>query len=173
MTPDLRARFEALGVHVDGSLLASYPHHQWDLAVSMAVREFYPGMSVPEGYHQLGCDFVAGFQQTLIGKAVAQVARLIGVERTMLQMPQTQRLGNNYIDATAERVSPGHIRIRFELEPELAAQVHPPPDRGAEEFPRGVYLEVLRVLGARNPSVVASVRNFDKLAVDFDVRWTP
>jgi uncharacterized protein (TIGR02265 family) len=173
LTPEVRARLSELGFELDRRLRPSYPQSSWDAAVALAVRTFHPDLPLPQAYHRLGREFVLGFERTLVGATVVQVGKLLGVERTMLQMPRHQRLGNNYIHATASKVGPGHIVIHFELEPACVGKVAPPPDPGAEEFPRGVYAAALELLGARDGKVEVEVIEFDQLCVDFHVHWTP
>ena len=173
LTPAVSAQLGELGFQLDRRLRPSYPQQSWDAAIALAVRAFHPDLPLPQAYHRLGRDFVLGFEKTRLGATVVQVGKLLGVERTMLQMPRHQKLGNNYIHATSRKVGPGHIVIHFELEPSCVGKVTPPPDHGAEEFPRGVYAAALELLGARDGRVEVLVLDFEQISVDFDVRWSP
>ena len=92
-------RLVALGVRVENGVAAAYPRDTWILMLAIAVEELAPDLSAPEAYRLLGQRLVEGVGETTLGKALVQLARLVGPSRTLGRFNRNVRASDNFTEA--------------------------------------------------------------------------
>lgn len=102
--PPLEERLKALGIDLKGKP-KSVPHAQWVQALHLAATELFEG-TVDQRFRQLGNAVMLRHEDTVMGKAVITVMRLMGPKRVLGRINTTLRSGNNYIQATLAPTGP-------------------------------------------------------------------
>ena len=97
LTPAIQGRLKALGIDVNARA-RSVPHEQWKKAIHLAASELFEG-SPDERFRQLGRTVMLRHDETVMGKAVIAVMKLMGPRRVLGRLNSTLRSGNNYIQA--------------------------------------------------------------------------
>ncbi|MGV3621243.1 MAG: DUF2378 family protein [Archangium sp.] len=126
--------------------LPAYPVEQMQKGIGFLQRELFADMPLEKSEDLLGALSFRGFAQTLIGKAIVQMMRLIGPERTMPRMSKNLKAGTTFMEITSRKLAPG----RFELQVSDVG--------GLPNFYRGMFAEGLTLTRAKNLAVsIASV----------------
>jgi uncharacterized protein (TIGR02265 family) len=141
MTPRLKERLKAEGLDLDAPLAPAYPRRVFSRCCQAAVEELYPGLPRQEGLHRLGRDLVDGYTRTAIGRALAKLLGVFGIERALGQLTRVFRSGDNYTESRMTRVG------------ERRAEVWVSQVNGQAEFTVGALERGLELVGARGLSV--------------------
>lgn len=112
-----------------------------DRALAYLQRELFPEMRKEQSEELLGALSFRGFTETLIGKAIMQMMRLIGPERTMPRMSKNLAAGTSFMVITSKKLAPGD----FEL--------HVSDVAGIPHFYKGMFAEGLAYTRAKNLKV--------------------
>ncbi len=112
ITPKLKADIKKVGIDLD-KLAPASPVEQVYAACKLTMPALYPGMSESEAFHQLGVSSMRGYTETLLGKALIQILKLIGVRRSLLRMHTSMRSGNNYLETSSVVVAGNCIELTF------------------------------------------------------------
>lgn len=171
VTPRLRERLASLGLDLSRPLHAAYTFDTWLQCLDATAAELHPELERSEGIAQLGLAFLRGFQATLIGKAVFQMSRLIGVERTLLRMDRNARTTNNLYRNTSELISPGHVRLSSFLDDGFVGRV-PLTSWAPAHFQAGIVRGIVEELTGHTPSTNLEVVDALRHHVLLDVRWS-
>src|SRR4051794_26244070 len=87
MTPGLKAQLRNVGIDLDRPLLPAYPSDTWQTAVGVIAKTLHPHLSMGQAQWKLGESTVYGFEQTVLGKAMVALSKLIGPRRALLRFP--------------------------------------------------------------------------------------
>lgn len=138
LTPAFRERLKReLDLDLE-RLRPAYPLEVMLQAVRLAQQEYFPELPPSEAEAHLGVLSFRGFAATLVGRAIAQVTRLIGPARTLPRMTHNMKSGVNFMEFTARELAPG----QHELEtPDIGELPH---------FYLGMFGEGLRSAGAKD-----------------------
>lgn len=158
LTPALKAELKPLGFDFDRPLLPAYGVRAWNEALFVVRRHVYPDESDPRGIWLLGERMIAGYNETMVGKAVLSMARLIGPRRTVLRTRKNWRSGNNYTEVEVTELTPSDFRLELN-EPGAARWVS-----------QGLLSAGLRFAGAKGLSV--DVEAFTDETVVYRTKWT-
>lgn len=112
LSPGLMASIKKAGIDL-AKLQPAYPVEQVYATCKLVVPVLYSGMTEAEGFHQLGLSSMRGYTETLLGKALIQIMKLIGVRRSLLRMHTTMRGGNNYLETSSTVLSSNCVELRF------------------------------------------------------------
>jgi uncharacterized protein (TIGR02265 family) len=104
MTPPVERKLKDLGIDLKGKP-KSAPHEQWVKALALAANELFFG-TIDDRFRQLGHCVMIHHEETVMGKAVIAVMRLIGPARVLKRINSTLRSGNNYVQATLAPTGP-------------------------------------------------------------------
>lgn len=138
LTPALKAEIKKLGIDLDKKLEPAYPVTQVHKAFKVVMRAIYPTLSEEEAFHELGLSSMRGYSETLLGKALMQILKLIGVRRSLLRMHTTMSAGNNYIETSSNVVTANCIELIFS------------DVSGMPSFYQGIIEEGARMAHAKN-----------------------
>lgn len=161
LTPSLAARYQALGIDLFRPNPA-YPYELWVEGLQLAMAELYPGVAPDEATYRLGRALFESYGTTMLGRAVLQLAKVLGSRRALERMARNLRTTNNYSDTRLVERGPGH----FELWVNKAAFPH---------YFRGLLKAGLEYTGARNVQVLllrvgAQAQPPDE-SITLEVRW--
>lgn len=158
VTPRLKQRLaDEAHVNLD-RLLPAYPLEDWARAVQVTVEELYPALPVEEAYTEVGRQVVAGYFETLIGRALAAMVRVLGPERTLRRLERNMRGANNYTKSSLTEVTPRRFVVTVN-EPGLTRYVV-----------RGILLGGLTLAGAQGLKV--EVTRVDGDTSTYEVTWS-
>lgn len=157
LTPECRARLSEAGLDVTRKLKPAYPFPSWMTFIRIAAEELYPGMPLPEATFKLGEAHLEGFRETMLGRAVISLLRVLGPKRALLRATQNFRAGNNYTETRVTELTP----YQFEL---WMNEVGNFP-----EFTAGIIHAGVRMSGAKEPRVEPT--GYDGHACTYRITW--
>ncbi|MEW5741358.1 MAG: DUF2378 family protein [Myxococcota bacterium] len=143
MTPALRDQLRALGLELD-RLQPGYPADLVSKSIRVTAAELFPTLPEPEALREIGALFMRGYTETLIGRAMVQLMRVLGPRRTLERMQRNFRTGANYIETRFRSLGPGRVELWFN------------DVSGIPDFYAGVMTAGGRQTGARNVRVACS-----------------
>lgn len=158
LTPAITAELQAAGVRLDKSFQPAYPIEVWTAAVDVLCKRLYPEDSMPEACRKLGRSTIVGFCETLVGRALFPLLRLIGPVRALDRIERNYAATNNYTKVVLTRVGP--TCFDFHLN-----EKHTMP-----QFDMGVLEEALEQLKVANPRV--TLRTQDAEGFTMRLEWT-
>lgn len=112
LTAPMKAKLKEVGIDVD-RLQPAYPVEVVKRACRVLIAERYANLREEEAFHELGVASLKGYTETLLGKAVLQILKVIGVRRSLLRMHTSMRSGNNYLETFSSVVSPNCVELKF------------------------------------------------------------
>lgn len=113
LTPACRDELRAAGLDLDKPLLPAYPMELYFRCLEIAGRHLHPTKSPAEAVHALGLGFLDGYHETFMGRAILNLAKLIGPARAIRRITQTFRQGNNFTQVDVVERSPTCFALRF------------------------------------------------------------
>jgi uncharacterized protein (TIGR02265 family) len=158
LTAKCKERLKNEGLDLGNKLRPFYPREQYYRFVNIAAEELFPG-NRDKAHYQLGSAFILGFNETLIGKAVISVVRMIGARRALERMTQNFRSSNNYMQTKLTEVAPNTYELWLSQ------------TSGAPAYFEGVLQTALSPTSVKNLKVERA--NFDGTAVTLRISWEP
>lgn len=110
-SPSVWVELKSQGFDKNAPLHAAYPLKTWLLVLEAGVRAC-EGRSREEALRHLGARAIAGFRETLIGRALFQLLTIIGLERGLKRVTRSFRNGNNFLELDLLRFEPGRAALR-------------------------------------------------------------
>lgn len=157
ISPSLKARLAALGLDLDQKA-HDVPREAWAAMLRATVDALYPSLPPDDGYYELGCSLLRGYNETLTGKALLSILRVLGPTRGLKRMTTNLKTGNSYSQIRLVERGPGHVE----------AWVN--ECNGNPHYVRGIIAEGLRFAGAADVKVEA--RGFDGHACTYELSWS-
>lgn len=157
LTEDARTRFRALGVDYAGDLLPAYPLEIWVQAMDLGSQVLTPGADAEARFFALGRRMLDGYGDTVVGKALLGVMRVIGPRKVLDRMARNLRTANNYAESKVEPLPAGRTRVWS------SRVVHP-------AFYRGMLSRGLEVAGGRDVRIEVLAQ--DDAGASFAVQWS-
>lgn len=139
VTHRLRERLRQVGLDLDRPLLPAYPVEQWKHCLHIIIEEMYPGIPREEAFGLLAAAHLEGYGQTLVGRALLRLLRLLGPRRTVHQMTQALRTSDNYTEVRLTQLGP----TRYEMWMNSVLD--------APGYAEALFVSFLRVSGAEEP----------------------
>lgn len=96
LPPETVEKLRQVGIDLTAPLPSSYRVGIWVAGVRVLVDQLYPKLDADEAYRRLGERFMAGYFETLIGKALGAILRMLGPKRVLQRFEQQFRTGNNF-----------------------------------------------------------------------------
>jgi uncharacterized protein (TIGR02265 family) len=107
----LRPQLVALGVDPRAPLRPAYPLPVFLEVVGLFGARLLPGATPEAQACEVGRRFISGYGETMVGRAMLGMTRLIGPRRTLERLSRQFRTGNNFSETKLTEVGPQ----RFEL----------------------------------------------------------
>lgn len=150
-----RATLLGVGVNID-KLDPAYPLPTWTAALEATARSAFPGVAHDEALYLTGRGVVERYAESLVGKALFGVLKVMGPARALHRLTRNLRSTNNFSEATVTERSPKD----FEVVLNLVAR---------PQFERGILTAGLELAGAHDVKV--SIVRQDAGAT-YDVAWS-
>lgn len=157
LTPECRARLRQAGLDVDQKIKPAYSFASWMTFIRIAAEDLYPGEPLPQATFKLGEAYIEGFRQTMLGRAVMGLLRVLGPRRTIARATQNFRAGNNYTETRITELGPCQFDVWMN-------EVGDFP-----EFTAGIIQAGLRLSGARELRV--EQHGYDGHACTYRITW--
>jgi uncharacterized protein (TIGR02265 family) len=93
------ARLRELGIDFN-RLLPAYPVEVWYSGIELAMSRFDPALTFEQKQNHFGVRLVQTYGDTLVGKAMYGMMRLIGPERSILRATRSFRTAVNFLDTS-------------------------------------------------------------------------
>ncbi len=106
-----KARFKAIGVDFDARLLPAYTQETWLSAMQIGSDLLMPGESKEAQYYNLGHRIVASFAETMVGRALVAMMRVIGPRRALGRMTRNLRAANNFTETSFAMLDDGRCAV--------------------------------------------------------------
>lgn len=158
VTPTIDQAIKALGVNLDKPFQPAYPVETWAALLDLLGKHLYPDDSTPEAYRKLGRSTIVGFGETLAGRALFPLLRLIGPVRALDRASRNYAATNNYTKVVLTRVGP--TSFNFYLN-----EKHTLP-----QYDMGVVEEMLSQLHVASPQVTLKTQDAEgfTMAIHWD-----
>ncbi|MBL8919917.1 MAG: DUF2378 family protein [Myxococcaceae bacterium] len=130
-------RLEAIGIDLD-HILPAYPMETWYAGIELAMSRFDPALTHEQKQSHFGVRLVEVYGETLVGKAMYTMMRLIGPERTIARATRSFRTATNFLETSAVQHGPRD----WELTMNEVVLPHRYP---------GFFEKVLELAGAKHP----------------------
>lgn len=160
VTPGLRAQLREAGIDLEKPLLPGYPVQTWMKALSLTAAALYGHRPVDEAYEELGRRFIGGYFETMLGKALLAMLKVVGPERTFKRMTQNFRSGNNFNEVESRILAPGKAEMRIN---HVLCE--------GPGFVRGILQQGLTMIAGHEVSV--DVERFEGTSAVYLARWKP
>ena len=92
-------RVRALGIDFD-KLLPAYPVETWYAGIELAMSRFDPSLTPEQKQNHFGVRLVEVYGDTLVGKAMYAMMRIIGPERSIQRATRSFRTATNFLDTS-------------------------------------------------------------------------
>ncbi len=156
VTTENKARFREIGVDYDGRLLPAYPLAVWVKPMELGSELVSPGAPQERRHFELGRLMVDSYGETLVGRALLAVMRVIGPRRTIERMTRNLRTTNNYTESSLEPMPDGRTKV-------WCSRVVSPA------FYRGMFTRTVEAAGGKDVKV--EVLSADATGAAFAVEW--
>lgn len=158
VSPALKGRLRGEGLDLDRPLLPAYPVDAWNRCIRHMADEVFPGLPREQALRELAARNVSGLGETLIGRALYGVLRLIGPRRMVMRLPRDVAGTDNYSNVTVTEVGPNQWRMWMNSRLELPG------------YAESLFESMLRVAGAKSP-VVEVIRKGEN-ETEYLLRWS-
>ncbi len=106
----VRARFRAHGVDVERPP-AAVALETWLASLDATMDTLWPALPREQAAWELGAAVMRGYAGTLLGKALMQMAKVIGPKRSLERMARNLRSTNNYSETKLTELAPNHFEL--------------------------------------------------------------
>src|SRR3954467_1085686 len=87
-------RFAAIGLPLKGKLQTAYPRAVWLESGLIAAQILFPSLSPEQQRVALGKRFVQGYGETIVGRALLTMMKMLGPKRTLERLKKSFNTGN-------------------------------------------------------------------------------
>ncbi len=135
----------------------AYEFSQWCRVLEYVARLMHPELPVGDAEYLLGRDFIEKYAETLIGRALFAMLRLLGTQRTVRRLARSFRTGTSFTE----------IEVRDMVEDGCVVLFNIVEPRG--RVTEGVLARGLEVAGVRGLKVV--LQSLDGESATYRLSW--
>jgi uncharacterized protein (TIGR02265 family) len=158
LTPRCKTRLREAGLDVEQKPRPAYTLTAWMTFLRITAEELHPGEPLEQAAFKLGQVYMEGFRETMLGRAVLSLLRVLGPRRALGRAAQSFRSSNNYTETRLTEVGPRHFELWLNEVGSLPW------------FSAGLIHGGLKVSGARDIRV--DIAGYDGHACTFHVQWS-
>jgi uncharacterized protein (TIGR02265 family) len=112
LTPALKAAIKEVGIDLSQPLKTQYPGVVVNQATALLRKHLFGRESDDEkAYFLIGSGTLDGYFDTVLGRAMVSVLRIVGYERIIDRLPRQMASGSNYQFVEVKRVKPGEATV--------------------------------------------------------------
>ncbi|PTL79111.1 DUF2378 family protein [Vitiosangium sp. GDMCC 1.1324] len=156
--PGCKVRLRQVGLDLDQKLRPAYPFDAWMQFLRITAEELYPGEPLETGAFKIGEACIDGFRETMLGRAVLSLLRVLGPRRALMRATQNFRAGNNYTESRLKELSPRQFELWMNEVGSLPS------------FTAGILHAGLRTAGADNIRI--DMTGYDGHACTYCISWS-
>ncbi|MBJ6766037.1 DUF2378 family protein [Myxococcaceae bacterium JPH2] len=153
----LKEQLRKEGLDLDRPLLPAYPLETWIRCVALTAKALHPGESDAVAWRLLGERMIDGYRDTMVGRALLGVLKLLGTRRVLGRAQHSFRTGNNYTEVKLTERGSNTVDLWLN-EPGMLRY-----------FKQGVMLATARAAGG--PATQVEVLVFDEETVTYRITW--
>lgn len=158
VTYSLKEQLRNEGLDLDRPLLPAYPLEVWTRCVALTAKALHPEEPEAVAWRLLGERMIDGYRDTMVGRALLGVLRLLGPKRGLSRAQHSFRTSNNYTEVRVTERGPNEVEMWLN-EPGMLRY-----------FKQGVMLAMARAsVGAASPQV--EVISFDENTATYRISW--
>jgi uncharacterized protein (TIGR02265 family) len=158
LPPNCKARLRQAGLDLDQKLRPAYPFNSWMTFLRITAEELYPGEPLDKGAFKIGEACIDGFRETMLGRAVLSLLRVLGPRRALMRATQNFRAGNNYTESRLKELGPRQFELWMNEVGSLPT------------FTAGIIYAGLRTAGAENIRV--DLTDYDGHGCTYCINWS-
>ncbi len=155
LTPDFVAELKASGF--DPEKPRDTEADVWISTLRKTATRLSPDADEDAALERVGREMLRGMFETLIGRGMLMVMKLLGVRKSLLRIAEQYNTSDTITRVVTEEVSPTHVRITFNTV------------RGVPTYVRGLVLEAMQTQGAKDVSI--TFLNRADGGTVYDVKW--
>jgi uncharacterized protein (TIGR02265 family) len=156
--PSCKERLRQAGLELDRKLRPAYPFDAWMAFLRITAQELYPDEPLEQGAFKIGEACIDGFRETMLGRAVLSLLRVLGPRRALMRATQNFRAGNNYTESRLKELGPHQFELWMNEVGSLPT------------FTAGILHAGLRTAGAENIRIDLS--GYDGHACTYSISWS-
>ncbi len=107
----LSSALREVGLDFQKPLQPAYPLAVFQEVVRLIGQRLYPELDTEGQAHAMGREFMDGYGQTMVGRAMVGMMRIIGPRRTLERLSRQFRTGNNFSETTLTQVGPSEFQL--------------------------------------------------------------
>lgn len=111
LTPRLAAGLKERGLDPGAHLLPAYPQAVFLEVLPFVAGELHPGLTPEAGMAEVGRRFMDSYGETMVGRAMMAMQRLIGPRRTLERVTRQFRTANNYSETRLTALGPTEYQL--------------------------------------------------------------
>jgi uncharacterized protein (TIGR02265 family) len=112
--PEQIKGLDALGIDLSKPLQPAYPLEVYSALIGFIGRQRFPGLPDEQADFEVGRAFIEAYTtQSMMGKALKGLLRVVGPHRAIERMNRTFRSANNYTETRLQRVGPTSYELWF------------------------------------------------------------
>lgn len=169
MSAELIAEAKAMGVDFD-HLLPAYPLPTWEALMQKVGDALYADVPPERRFRTMGRDFLDGYFETLLGKAIFATARLLGPRRTLERMARNFQSGTNYIACESRPLGDKHIEVTTWMHEKFLDEWRGKPTVMLD-YRHGILEQTLQLLGASGAEVACTEVDWQHQLARYEARW--
>ncbi|MFL5352707.1 DUF2378 family protein [Archangium sp.] len=158
LPPACKARLRQAGLNLDQKLRPAYPFDAWMTFLRITAEELYPGVPLEQGAFKIGEACIDGFRETMLGRAVLSLLRVLGPKRALMRATQNFRAGNNYTESRLKELGPRQFELWMNEVGSLPT------------FTSGILHAGLRTAGAENIRI--EMKGYDGHGCTYCINWS-
>ena len=159
VSPRLKEQLRQEGLDLDRPLLPAYPLATWMRCVALTAKTMHPDMPEEVAWRMLGERMIDGYRDTMMGRAMLGVLKLLGPKRMLSRAQHGFRTGNNYTEVRVTEVAPNMAEMWLNEPGHL------------RYFKQGVLLAMGRAASGLTMNVAVAVHQFDDETVTYRISW--
>jgi uncharacterized protein (TIGR02265 family) len=109
-TPKLERELLALGLDLS-KLKPAYPYALFLQAMELSAGHYHPGENLESALVKMGLRLVESYFETMMGKPLLAMVRLLGPKRTLMRMKHNFRTANNFSDTELVELGEKHFQM--------------------------------------------------------------
>src|SRR4051812_43346763 len=151
-----RERLRQVGLDLDSKLLPAYPLDVIAQCTDVVARSVFPDRTLAEARWLMGEAQVVGYGETLIGRAVLSILRLLPPRLILDRLGHAWRSGNNFTQTKVRELSPNECELWVNR-------------TGFPELSQGLIATVMRLSG--HPDAQVRIESVDGPSCTYRVSW--
>jgi uncharacterized protein (TIGR02265 family) len=153
----LKEQLRKEGLDLERPLMPAYPLETWVRCVALTAKSLHPAETEAVAWRMLGERMIDGYRDTMVGRAMLGVLKLLGPQRVLSRAQHSFRTGNNYQEVRLTERGPNQVDMWLN-EPGMLRY-----------FKQGVMLATARASGG--PATQVEVLQFDAETVTYRISW--